>query len=144
MNIIREYITTHKVWRVSNRVYKQQPKFLTDNEIGFLTLMYPSGYVPYAEQVNIDTIEMEDLGESQKITDIDEFKAHLPKILTALREARIRHGDLTRYAIVVRDNKPYIIDFAESRWWNDPRPDKRREGDEYWLTRTMHELCGPQ
>ena len=142
MQILREYTTLHKVWREGGWVYKQQPKFLTQNEWWCLQTLYPSGYVPYAEHVSKDIVRMEDLGESEPITDTEQFMSHLPKMLDALLEAGIRHGDLTKYAIIVRENNPYLIDFAESRLWDDPRPDKRPErSDAEWLTETMKSLC---
>ena len=129
------------VWRRDGWVYKKQPKHLCDNEAYALQHLYDTGYVPFAEQVAIDTIRMEDLGESEPITDPHAFMWHLPVILRMLREKQLRHGDLTLYAIIVKENKPYIIDWAESRTWDDPRPDKRREGDAHWLSRTMMNLC---
>ena len=54
----------------------------------------------------------------------------------------IRHGDLTQYAIIVVNNKPHFIDWAESRWKRDPAPDKRPEGDRYWLNKTIQEMTG--
>jgi len=140
--IIRSYTTDHDVWRVGGWVYKQQPAHMTENEYWCLKAMYFTGYVPDCERVSKDTIRMIDLGVSQPVTDVKQFLAHLPLMLTALKDAGIRHGDLTEYAIIVIDNKPYIIDFAESRLLNDPRPDERVEGDAYWLTQTMHKLCG--
>ncbi len=67
--------------------------------------------------------------------------SHKRPIEELLRENVIRHGDLTTQAIIVRDQVPHMIDFAESRLGNDPRPDKRPEGDAYWLDRTFMELC---
>lgn len=131
------------VWRDDEFVYKRQPKFLTDNEIGALKLLADTGYVPQAEQMSINLTRMEDLGASEPVTDAAAFMAHLPKVLAALKAAGLRHGDLTEYAVIVKGNKPYIIDWAESRSWDDPRPDKRCEGDEYWLTKTMGALCQP-
>lgn len=130
-----------RVWRQDGWVYKKQPKYLTDNAWYALQVLFPTGYVPHAEKVDIDLIRMEDLGTSEPVTDVDAFMVHKDKILRVLREHKLRHGDLTEYAIIVKDNRPMIIDWAESRTWDDPRPDKRREGDAYWLTRTMTSLC---
>ena len=130
-----------KVWRENGHIYKQQPKTMTDNEWYALQVLADTGYVPKAELVDIEIIRMEDLGESEPVTDAEEFMRHLHTILQHLRLHALRHGDLTKYALIVKDNKPYIIDWGESRHWYDPRPDKRREGDEYWLTKTMEELC---
>jgi len=66
---------------------------------------------------------------------------HQIGVLTALIEAGVRHGDLTHYAVIVKDNKPFLIDFAESRLMGDPRPDKRPEGDRYWLHKTLLRIC---
>ena len=130
-----------KVWRENGHIYKQQPKTMTDNEWYALQVLADTGYVPKAELVDIETIRMEDLGQSEPVTDVEEFMRHLHTILQHLRLCALRHGDLTKYALIVKNNKPYIIDWGESRHWYDPRPDKRREGDEYWLTKTMEELC---
>ena len=129
------------VWRKDGWVYKKQPKHLCDNEAYALQHLYDTGYVPYAERLTIETVRMKDLGKSEPVTDSEAFMQHLAKILKMLEEKGLRHGDLTSYAIIVKDNKPYIIDWAESRTWDDPRPDKRREGDKHWLSKTMASLC---
>ena len=130
-----------KVWLENGHIYKRQPKTNTDNEWYALEVLAATGYVPRAERVDIELIRMEDLGQSEPVTDATEFMRHLPIILQTLEGYALRHGDLTKYALIVKNNKPYIIDWGESRHWYDPRPDKRREGDEYWLTKTMEELC---
>lgn len=130
-----------KVWRRDGHIYKKQPKFMADNEIYALQVLAPTGYVPKAKRVDKETIRMEDLGQSEPVTNAQEFMSHLPKVLQALEDAALRHGDLTTYAVIVKGNKPYIIDWGESRHWYDPRPDKRREGDRHWLTKTMQSLC---
>ena len=131
-----------RVWRSEDGwIYKKQPKHLTDNEWWALQTLYKTGYVPYAESIDIDTIRMEDLGESEPVTDAEAFMRHRAIILQTLKDHGLRHGDLTEYAIIVKDNKPMIIDWAESRVFTDPRPDKRREGDAFWLTQTMQALC---
>lgn len=131
-----------KVWRRkdSNWVFKQQPDFLTTNEIYCLKIMYPSGYVPKAEQVSSNIIRIEYI-RNEPVTEPDLLWYYFPCILKALEKAEIRHSDLTRYAVLVRGNRPYIIDFAESRLFCDPRPDKRLGGDEFWLKKTFEELC---
>ena len=120
-------------------VYKSQPKFLTDNEIWCFQQMKSSGYVPDAEQVSMETIRTLYI-ENEPVTDATSFLSHVGLVLSALRAAGIRHGDLTEYSILVKDNRPYLIDFAESRLWEDPRLDKRREGDVYWIRETMNKL----
>ena len=129
-----------KVWREGDWIFKQQPKFMTDNEIWCLETLYLSGFVPYAEQVNIDTIKLKYI-ENQPVTDCHSFRHSMHKALQALKDAGIRHGDLTDKNILVSANAPYLIDFSESRLACDPRPDKRREGDSYWLITTTERLC---
>ena len=129
------------VWRENGFVYKRQMKFLCENEFWCLNRLINSGYTPQAWRIDDETIQMEDLGESQKVTDMSCLTNHLKPILDALSLASIRHGDLTEKNIIVKENKPYIIDFSESRLWDDPRPDKRPEGDAFWLRKTISELC---
>lgn len=131
-----------RVWRSEDGlfIYKHQPKFLCDNEWWCLVQLSWTGYVPQAERVNHETIKM-DYIPNDPVLNNEAFMDHHDRILDILAEAGIRHGDLTKYAIRVMDDKPYLIDFAESRLVCDPRPDKRPEGDAYWLKRTMEELC---
>jgi tRNA A-37 threonylcarbamoyl transferase component Bud32 len=104
-----------------------------------LQQLQASGYVPWSAQVDIETIRTLHI-ESQPVTDAKAFMAHYVLVLNALRVVGIRHGDLTEKNVIANRNKPYLIDFAESRLWGDPRPDKRREGDAYWLWKTMNKL----
>lgn len=105
--------------------------------------MYPTSYVPFAEHLDIELIRMSDLGHSEKITSPSQFMSHFQPILDALADRGMRHGDLTEYSMIIKDNKPYLIDWGESRPACDPRPDKRPEGDKYWLLKTMKKLCNP-
>lgn len=130
-----------KIWREGGWVYKKQHAFMAANELWCLRQMAASGYVPKAEMVDGETLRTSDLGTSDPVTDREAFVRHLPLVLSALQQAGIRHGDLTEYAVIVKDNKPYLIDFSESRLACDPRPDKRPEGDEFWLRQTMELLC---
>jgi tRNA A-37 threonylcarbamoyl transferase component Bud32 len=54
----------------------------------------------------------------------------------------VRHGDLTSPHVIVRNNSPIVIDWAESRVFTDPAPDKREEGDSYWMHKTMRGMIG--
>lgn len=129
-----------KVVRNGDWVYKYQPKFLTDNEWYALRLLKDAGLVPEAEKVDIESVKTRYI-RSEPVTDPELFRYNCMAALNTLRDYKIRHGDLTRYAILVVGNAPVIIDWAESRHWDDPRPDKRREGDNYWMNRTIEELC---
>lgn len=123
-------------------VYKRQHEFMTDNEFWCLMRLEPSGYVPEVQQVDRDLIRTRYI---QRIPTVpvmrEELLSHETPILKALSAAGIRHGDLTEYAVVLGPyNHPYIIDFAESRLAGDPRPDKRPEGDAYWLNKTLNRI----
>ncbi len=122
-------------------VYKRQPKFMTDSEFWILKQLESSGYVPkQVEQVGIELIKMEYI-LPESITDIQEFMSHYEVVLWDLNKIGIRHGDLTDKNLLIKNNKPIMIDFSESRMACDPRQDKRPEGDEYWLKYAMQKLC---
>jgi len=131
-----------RVWRGNNGyVYKRSIPFLINNEIYLLEIMKDSGYVPrFVTRYDKYTIRMEDIGRTERVTNKIIFSAHMYELRNILMGRGIRHGDLTRYAVVVKKNKPFLIDFSESRLSNDPRPDKRVEGDKYWIERTIDEL----
>jgi len=129
------------VYSTKKYVYKRSIPFLTENEIFCLDTMSFSGYVPRAWRYDKYTVMMKNLGKSQPVTDEDYFRHHMDKVLFALNRATIRHGDLTTANIIVKNNHPFIIDWAESRFGNDIRADKRPESDKYWLTKSCEELC---
>lgn len=127
-----------RVWREGNYIFKRQPKYLADNEFYALKKM---DYSPEAVgRIDDETIWMSFV-ENEPVTNAGEFMSHYQLVLDALKAAGLRHGDLTEYSVLVRNNRPVLIDWAESRTWDDPRPDKRREGDAYWLKKTMEKLC---
>jgi tRNA A-37 threonylcarbamoyl transferase component Bud32 len=128
-----------KVWLDDGFIYKSQPKYLTDNEIWCLKRMEKYGVVPKAEQIEIELIKMEFI-EPQPITNETTFLFHCNVFLHRLEKESIRHGDLTTPHILTLRNRPYIIDWAESRHWHDPRPDKRPEGDAHWFNKTIKEM----
>lgn len=129
------------VWREGDVIYKRQPKYLADNENWALVQPALADYVPqFLARLNKEIIKMEFV-QSEPVTDTVEFWNHYHAVLGALKAAGLRHGDLTEYSVLVRGNRPVLIDWAESRNWDDPRPDKRRAGDAYWLKKTMEKLC---
>lgn len=128
------------VWRPDppdGWVYKFQPKHFCQNEQWCYETMADSGYVPQCERVDIETIRTTDLGPGQMVDNPEAYLSHVSRVLQALGAAMIRHGDLTEYSVLPRGNRPWIIDFAESRLSSDPRPDKRPEGDGNLLSATM-------
>lgn len=131
-----------RVWREGEWIYKRQPKYLADNEWYAITLADAlESYVPFiAQRTDDETICMSFI-ETEPVTDTALFLSHYWPVLDALKAAGLRHGDLTIPHVLVRNNCPVVIDWAESRTWDDPRPDKRRSGDAYWLRKTMEKLC---
>jgi len=125
-----------ETWKDGAWVYKRQIKTLCDNEVWCLTRMSKHGYAPKVERVETDVIRTEYI-QPEKVTNYSEFLWHLPIVLHLLEKEGIRHGDLDMYGVIPHGNKPYLVDFAESRLTCDPRPDKRGEGDAYWLKQTM-------
>jgi len=122
-------------------VYKTAPKYIIDNEYYWLTELKDTGYVPApVERPGLEVISMPFI-ENEPVTDPEEFMSHLGPALNALKEHGCRHGDLTKYSVLVQKNKPVIIDFGEARIWDSPIQDKRPEGDSYWLKITMRKLA---
>ena len=143
MKVIKDHPLS-RVWIGDDGdIYKWQPKFLTDNEIWCLERLISfstsTDFVPYAERFELEIIRMGFIRDEAP-TDIEILHWNVDNALNALEQCGIRHGDLTRPNVLIRDNKPILLDFSESRLTSDPRPDKRPEGDRYWLTRTIQEI----
>lgn len=128
-----------RVWLYRSVIYKWQPKFMTENEIWCLEKLLPFGYVPYAERVELEIIRLQFVSD-EPVTDPGFFFGYVEAALEALAFCGIRHGDLTRPNVLVRDNRPILLDFSESRLLTDPRPDKRPGGDAFWLKCTAQEI----
>ncbi len=129
-----------KVWQDGDWIYKQQPKYNTDSEIWCLEQLYPHGIVPYAQRHDLEVIRLEFL-QRTPITDPVLVMGQYKRVLLTLRHVGIRHGDLTEPNVIISHNQIYLLDFSESRLLCDPRPEKRPEGDAYWLKKTLEELC---
>lgn len=127
------------VWAEEGKIYKRQPKTMTDNEIYCLTKLADSKppMVPRAKLIDIEVIEMEYV-QPTPVTDRDLFLAMCRLSLHRLKEAGIRHGDLTSPHLIPHKNMAFVIDFGESRVFCDPRPDKRPEGDTHWMTQSAN------
>ncbi len=142
------HVVLHKP---SNTIYKRSIPYLIENEIYWLEQMAELAIVGVVGKISFVpsgiqrfdkyTISMEYLGESKRVKNKDLFGEYWVRVKGALAHIRVRHGDLTSPNIIVRDDIPYILDWAESRFRNDPRPDKRPEGDSHWLQKTFAELC---
>lgn len=138
MKLIKDHPCS-RVWIDDGAIYKWQPKFLTENEIWCLEKMFPTGFVPYAERVELEIIRMEFITDESP-SSVVQMLNNGELALKALDDCGIRHGDLTRPNVLIKDNAPILLDFSESRLATDPRLDKRPEGDCYWLRRTIQEI----
>lgn len=136
--------------RSSNTIYKRSIPFLIENEIYWLNRMTEYGkgavgkisYVPgNVQRFDKYTISMDYLGESEPVDDKTLFTVRWGRVKSALTFIKVRHGDLTPPNVIVRNDMPHILDWAESRFADDPRPDKRPLGDRHYLRTTFAELC---
>lgn len=124
-------------------VWKQAPKYNIDNEEWGCRTMSLYGYAPQViARPENDLIVLEYIKADPITCNDREWYFHGHRILDLMIYHKLRHGDLTTYSVVPHNNRPYIIDWAESRYGDDPRTDKRREGDLEWLTKTMKALKG--
>lgn len=125
-----------QVWEQDGFIYKRQPKYLMDNEVHALTLLVPHGWVPEFYREGLEVLRMQKLVNVPLLHPIA-FRHRCNILLEAIKDAGLRHGDLTRpHLFVTEGDWPMLIDWGESRVHGDPRPDKRREGDQFWMTKT--------
>jgi hypothetical protein len=90
-------------------LYKWQPKHLTENEIWCLQEMFYSGFVPYAERVALEIIRMQFI-EDRPPTNGSLLLENADRALYALLICGIRHGDLTRPNVLVRDIQEILLE----------------------------------
>jgi len=136
--VLSRRVATSEVYLADDGyVYKSQPKSWTDNEMYFYGLLKGSRYIPgLVQQVGLELIRMEYI-PPQRVTNYVEWWKHYDVVLRELSEVNIKHGDLTEYSVLVRDNMPILIDFSESRLLSSPIPSKRPGHDGFWLERAM-------
>lgn len=139
MNFIKD-TGYSQVWEEDGYIYKRQPKYLTDNEVHALTLMVPDGWVPEFQRVELEVIRMQKL-VNVPLTNPGVFRRRCLLLLDDMKKSRLRHGDLTRpHLFHTERDWPMVIDWGESRVWGDTRPDKRPEGDLYWMQTSCEEI----
>lgn len=107
-----------------------------------LRLLDGSGFTPKLIQENNYSILMEDLGGSEGVIDWtpddwQNLRRALVKILITFRQKGIRHGDLNGNNIIIKDKKPYIIDFQETHYLDQPPPQRLPIPDTYWIYSTI-------
>jgi RIO-like serine/threonine protein kinase len=141
---LRKRVFAVSVIREGDWVIKRQPKVMAQTEFWCLSALADRGYARYtaapAGYDGHETIRMVYVTH-HPVTDPAVFLSHYERVMQALHDAQVRHGDLSKCSVIPHDNIPVLIDFAESRSYYDPMPDKRPEGDRIWLARTMVEYC---
>jgi len=130
---------TSEVWMDPEWCYKRQLLTFTENEWYALRTLSDTGFVPEAERIDKNLIRTRRL-YSSSVFDPLKLERECERFLQVLKEHGLRHGDLTTPHIFVYNNGPVVIDWSESRLLDDPRPDKRPEGDLHWMTKTMHSI----
>jgi len=117
-------------------IYKRQSEDLVKREMNFLKIISDYGYSPKPELYDDRTIKMKKIKQGE-VTDSENFMSHYQKIIDILKKENIRHGDLTTANVLVYQNKPIIIDWNESRFYDEDLHDKRPQEDMYHLHKTM-------
>ena len=103
-----------------------------------------TGFAPELIEEGEDYIIEEDLGVSQPVESGDALRRNGVRLLWALQQHRISHGDpwLTlapsskkKGNIIIRDDRPMLVDFKMSRFFDEPVSDYRETSDQYhfWL-----------
>lgn len=124
---------------------------ITDIECKFLYNAYEkllklqdSGFVPKVNCIsdieNETTFITENLGKSEPVTDEVIFRRNCALLLWMLKKHGVRHGDITPKNIIVKNNKPMLVDFHQSKFDHEIGEDKRPEGDAYWMWESALEL----
>lgn len=116
-----------------------EQKFL-ENEARFLTHLRGTGFAPKLISLDGARLMVEYLGKSEPVTDETVFRRNCIKLLETLKSHGIRHGDIVAKNVIVKDNRPMLTDFHQSKYEDEPGPDKRPEGDAYHLWKTALEL----
>ncbi len=155
MTLLKDQIhmTTHREHngRIIKTAKDAEGVFHLSQEMAFLAMMAPSGYVAtlmdFVGAVEAPHgIELTDLGDTEPVTNTDELLTHAIHLLNWLRRSRIYHGDLTAPNIIIRGNKPYAIDFGESIDLDAPptRQPKRPEPDWFHLLQAVQHHGDPR
>ena len=115
-------------------------KVFLKNEWQFLNKLKDTVYVPIPISFVDNEMVTVYAGESERVTNPVKFINECAQFIQILNKRGIRHGDLTAKNIIVVDNVPVVIDWKQSKFADDPTPDKRPEGDAYHLLLAIVEL----
>ncbi len=87
-------------------------------------------------------LTIQDLGDSEPVTEPWLFARNACYVLWHLHDRQIKHGDLTESNIIVRDNRPMVFDWGESRHIWEHLTDKRPEPDSEHLWKAVLGILG--
>jgi len=135
---------------IGNEFYQQsrtniEQAFLI-NEYSKLKVLSDTGFAPKPDRIDVFAGQqngltvVEYLGKSEPVTDEIVFRRNCALLLWTLKKHGIRHGDLTTKNIIVKNNKPMLVDFHQSKFEHEAGADKRPEGDAYWMWESALEL----
>ena len=129
---------------IVKQAYNEADADALRNEMRFLHALKGRGVAPEpigmcipsdTPNVLVET-RQEDLGiNEEEPQDGELFRQSCVNLLWELRQANIRHGDLTGANIIVRGSRVWAIDFQQSHFFNEPAPEKRTLADSYYLWR---------
>ncbi len=109
-----------------------------NNDGNFLDQMEGSGFTPIVLSKGASWQRHEDLGESDEHPhDGEAFRHNMIHLLWELRRRGIRHGDLTSANIILDDDWPFAIDFAEAHMIGQKAPQKSPFSDTHLILRTL-------
>lgn len=102
---------------------------LLANEARWLHNLNGSGFTPRLLMDEPGRIVMQDLGQSQEVKDLHDFRRNSIFLLNTLRVYGVKHGDLTAPNIIVKNDSPMVIDWGEAVELGGSLPSKRPEPD---------------
>ncbi len=139
---LQTYRTAEGILQVVNKVHGDDKYEINlkgiKNAAAKMKLLEGSGFTPKLLRETKQSIIQEDLGLSEGVEnfstdDWQDFRRHLTRALITLRQKRIRHGDLNGNNIIIKNKKPYIIDWQESHTIGTKPPQQMPMHDTCWL-----------
>ncbi len=102
---------------------------LLANEARWLHHLSESGVTPRLLMDEPGRIVMQDLGESQEVSNLYNFRRYSIFLLNTLRYYGVKHGDLTAPNIIIKNDHPMAIDWGEAVELGGTLASKRPEPD---------------
>jgi len=107
-----------------------------------MTLLAPYGFTPKLIDYDGYYLTMEDMGDTEDVSnyspdDWQDLRRGLVKCLWTMRHAGVRHGDLNGNNIIVKNKKPYIIDWQEAHIIGTEPPQERPFTDTHFILQDM-------